>query len=123
MLAGQIGGSEVHQVGQISGLGPIGKGALAARGASAPDHGGYQGLAHGKCITDLHVPIRGNGSVDSTGKIQFLSEMVKRSHSAGRNRRDSYWHFLLLLLMAQQDIVDAAEMGEHANGGLAIVAA
>src|SRR5450759_3015178 len=67
------------------------------------------------------MPIRGNGSVDSAGKIQFLSEMVNRGHGAGRNRRDPHWHFLLLLL-ALQDVVDAAEMSEHANGGLAVVA-
>jgi len=70
----------------------------------------------------LHVPYPGNGSVDSTGKIQLLSEVVNRGHGAGGNRRDPHRHFLLLLPMALQDVVDAAEMGEHANGGLAVVA-
>jgi hypothetical protein len=68
------------------------------------------------------VPIGGNGSVDSTGKIQLLSEMVKSGHGAGRNRRDPHRDFLVLLPMALQAVVDAAEMGGHANGGHAIVA-
>src|ERR1017187_1823056 len=72
--------------------------------------------------TTLFRSIWGNGSVDSTGQIQLLSEVVNRGHGAGRNRRDPHRHFLLLLLMALQDVVNAAEMGEHANGGLAVVA-
>src|ERR1035438_8540465 len=47
MLAGQSGGCEVHQIGQMSRPGPIGKGALAARSAATRDHGGHQGLAYG----------------------------------------------------------------------------
>src|ERR1035437_89470 len=47
MLAGQLEGCEVHQIGQMGGLGPIGKSALAARGAGARDNGGDQGLGHG----------------------------------------------------------------------------
>ena len=41
MLTRQIAGREVHQLGQIRCLGPIGKSAFAARGTGTRDHGGY----------------------------------------------------------------------------------
>src|ERR1035437_3432043 len=48
--------------------------------------------------------------------------MVKRGHGTGGNRRDPHRHFLAVLLMVLQDVADASQMGEHTNGGLAVVA-
>ena len=57
----------------------------------------------------------------TASEIQFPREVVKRGYGAGRNRSDPYGRLLGLLLMALEDVVDAAEMGEHTNGGLAVV--
>ena len=121
MLARQIGGREVHQLGQIRRLGPIGKSAFAARGAGTRDHGGYQGLAHCQCIANLHLALRGNGTVDPAGQIEFLHQPVKRCHRTCRNRRDLHRYFVVLL-MQLQDIVDATQMSQDANRRFAVFA-
>ena len=47
VLAGESGSGEAHEVGEVSGLGPLREGAFAARCAGAGEDGGEDGFADG----------------------------------------------------------------------------
>jgi len=96
MLARQIGAEKFINSGRYVILAQSAKARFAARGAGTGDHGGYQGLAHGQCVPDLHLALRGNSTVDPAGQIEFLPQPVKRRHRTCRNRRDLHGHFVVL---------------------------
>lgn len=69
----------------------------------------------------MHGTVRGDSAVDASGEIELHGEAVQSSDGAGGNRR----HFdgnVGVLLMPAQDVLDTAEVGQHANGGFAVFA-
>ena len=64
VLAGEIGGGELHQIGKIGCASPNGKRSFATRGAGSRDHGGHQRLAHGESGTNLDFAATGESLVD-----------------------------------------------------------
>jgi len=53
VLARESGRGEAHQIGEIGGLGPIGKGPFASRGTCAGQDGGDERFADGQPVADL----------------------------------------------------------------------
>ena len=121
VLAGEIGGGELHQFRQIRCAGPIGKGSFAARGTGARDHGSHQRLAHGESGTDLDFAASGDRPIDLPGHVQLLGQTEQRCHRTGGNRGDPYRNFGVQL-MTVQNIIYAPEMSEDANGRFTFLA-
>ena len=118
VLAGEIGGGELHRLGQIRCAGPIGKPSFTARRAGTRDHGDHHRLAHGESGAHLNFAVTGDRPVDLSGHIQLTGQTEQRRHRTGGNRRDLYRDFGVLLV-AVQNFIHAAQMSENANRGLA----
>src|ERR1035441_3323210 len=119
VLAGEISGGEMDQLGEIGGLGPITKSPLTARRTGAGDHRHKQRLANRQAVADLRIPLCINGAVDAPRDIEFLGQAKQRRNRTGRYRGDLHWR-LLVLLVALKNIVDPAQMGQYTNRRLAI---
>ena len=120
VLAGEGGGGEVHEVGEESGVGPLGEGAFAARGAGPGEAGGDDGFADGQAIADLNVG-GGQSGIDAGGEVEFDGQTVEGGDGSGADGGELKGDRMLLLVKLK-DIVDAPEMGEDAEGGFAVLA-
>ena len=104
---------------EVSGGGPSGEGAFAAWGAGAGEDGGEDGLADGEAIADLDVR-GGQDGIDASGEVEFDGEVVESGDGPGADRGEVKGDRVLFLVKFE-DIVDAAEMGEDADGGFAVI--
>jgi hypothetical protein len=101
-------------------LGPIGKGPFAARGASPGQDGGEERLPDRQSIADLDAG-RGERRVDAGGQVEFGGEVVEGGDGAGADGGDLEGGGVLALVELQ-DVIDATEVSEHANGGFSVLA-
>ena len=74
----------------------------------------------GQAIADLNVGGGQNG-IDAGGEVEFDGQTVQGGDGSGADGGELKGD-RMLLLVELRDIVDAAEMGEDAEGGFAVLA-
>ena len=120
VLAGEGGRRKAHQFGEIGGLCPVDKGASAARGAGAGQDGGQEGFADGKAVPDLDTG-RGERGVGPVGLIELVDKMVEGGDGAGTEIREGQGDGVPVLVQLQ-DVIDAPEVSEDADGRFTVLA-
>ena len=109
-----------HQFRQMRRSRPYGECAFAAGGTSAGDHGCHHGLANREAAAHLNIAVRSESQIDTRRDVEFPRQAVESGDGADGDRSNLNRH-LDVLLMASQNLVNATEMRENADGRLARV--